>query len=338
MKKQSEVLLGLSGGIDSEYSAKLLLDMGYSVSGLYINMLNKSTESVMRVASSLNIPLYIIDKSKEFENLVVTPFCNYYQRGKTPNPCVECNRFVKLQSLFEESKKMGIPYVATGHYAKIEKVGDRFCISKAKDNKKDQSYFLWKLTQEQISVLKFPLGDILKETLLLNQSEGYKESQDICFIKGDYRDFLNERGISSACGSFLTTCGKNVGEHSGIQNYTRGQRKGLGVALGYPAYVTKINLENNSVILGKREDLNVTSFVVKDLNFQGVEEFLGEGAFTVKTRYRANPVKASVKIKDNKAYVELLEADSLVTPGQSAVFYDGERVAFGGEIMEEGMK
>lgn len=335
---KNEVLLGLSGGIDSEYSAKLLLEEGFSVSGMYINMLGKSVEGVKNVSDKLGIPLYITDKSKEFGENVVSPFADYYQKGKTPNPCVECNRFVKIQTLLEESKKLGIPYIATGHYAKIKKIGDRYCIAKGADAKKDQSYFLWKLTEEQLKVLKFPLGDVLKETLLSEQSYGYKESQDICFIDKDYRDFLTEIGVSSPAGDFLSVDGKIVGRHNGICNYTRGQRKGLGVALGYPAFVTKIDTLTNSITLGKREDLSVRTFWVKDLNFQAVEEFTDEREFNVKTRYRATPILASVKLIDGKARVCLSEPDSLVTPGQSAVFYDGECIAFGGEIIEEEMK
>ena len=338
MNNNNEVLLGLSGGIDSEYSARLLLEAGFNVSGMYINMLNKSVDGVKDVAEKLGISLHIKEKSKEFNEMVVYPFADYYKKGKTPNPCVECNRFVKIQTLLEESRKLGIPYIATGHYAKIKKIGDRYCIAKGADEKKDQSYFLWKLSAQQLEVLKFPLGDVFKKDLLSKQSYGYKESQDICFIKGDYRDFLTEMEISSPKGNFLSIDGKIIGLHEGIQNYTRGQRKGLGVALGYPAYVTKIDSNSNSVILGKREDLSVHSFWVKDLNFQAVDRFSGEREFTVKTRYRATPILASVKLVNDMAYVCLSEADTLVTPGQSAVFYDGECVAFGGEIIEEGMK
>lgn len=336
MKNKTEILLGVSGGIDSEYSAKLLMENGFAVHGMYINMLNKSVDGVKRVAENLNIELIIKDKTFDFQQQVVFPFSQYYQDGKTPNPCVECNRYVKIQTLLEESQKLGIPYIATGHYANIKSKEGRFCISKAKDIKKDQSYFLWKLTQEQIKVLKFPLGNIIKKDLL-SEMVGYKESQDICFINGDYRTFLDELGVVCSNGDFLSMDGKKLGIHNGIQNYTRGQRKGLGIALGFPAYVTKIDSESNSVYLGTREDLKIKSFYVKDLNFQSFDSFEDERVFDVKTRYRANPIKASVRIKDDKAYVELLEPDTLVTPGQSAVFYDGDCVAFGGEIMEEGM-
>ncbi len=338
MKERSEILLGLSGGIDSEYSAKLLIDEGFEVYGLYINMLNKSTSGVEKVADNLGIDLKIIDKSKEFEDLVASRFAQYYKMGKTPNPCVECNRYVKIQALFEESKKRNIPYIATGHYAKVSKIGERYCVSRAKDIKKDQSYFLWKLTQEQLESIRFPLGDVIKDSILQDASVGYKESQDICFIDGDYREYLKNKSVIMTSGNFLSVDGKIIGEHKGICNYTRGQRKGLGIALGYPAFVTRIDPESNSVVLGTRDDLKIKSFCVKDLNFQSCEEFSDEREFMVKTRYRATPIKASVKINDNRAYVQLCEYDTLVTPGQSAVFYDGDNVAFGGEIIEEGMK
>ncbi len=338
VKKQNDVLLGLSGGIDSEYSAKFLMEEGFNVCGMYINMLNKPLDNVNRVAESLGIELCVIDKSSDFNDFVVSPFVSYYQKGKTPNPCVECNRFVKIQSLLEESKNRGIPYIATGHYAKIKKVGSRYCVAKATDLKKDQSYFLWKLTEEQLKVLKFPLGNVLKETLLSEQATGYKESQDICFIENDYREFLKNKGVFSSSGDFVSVDGKILGKHVGIQNYTRGQRKGLGIALGFPAFVTRIDPCENSIVLGTRDDLKVSSFWVKDINFQSTEEFSDEREFTVKTRYRAVPVRASVKIIDNKAHVQLFEADTLVTPGQSAVFYDEDCVAFGGEIIEDGMK
>ncbi len=338
MKKQTEILLGISGGIDSEYSAKILMNEGYIVHGMYINMLNKSSEEAKKVAENLGINFLVKDKSEEFRNLVVEPFMQCYSVGKTPNPCVECNRFVKIQTLYEESQRAGIPYIATGHYAKIKKINDRYCILKAADLKKDQSYFLWKLTQDQLKVLMFPLGDIIKENVLLNREVGYKESQDVCFISGDYRDFLSAEGVLSQKGNFLSTDGKIIGKHNGIQNYTRGQRKGLGIALGYPAFVTKIDVNSNSIILGTREELNIHSFYVKDLNFQYAEHFEDERVYWVKTRYRATPAKASVKIREKKAYVELFEPDTLVTPGQSAVFYEGDCVAFGGEIIEEGMR
>ncbi len=339
MKNNGKILLGLSGGVDSEYSAKLLLNLGYEVFGLYVNMLNKDTSKVEKTAEKLSVPLFIIDKSSEFISFVTEPFLKCYKEGKTPNPCVECNRFVKIQTLIEESERLDIPYVATGHYAKISENEGRYSVSRASDLKKDQSYFLWKLTQKQLKKLVFPLGDVLKENILSAETEkGYKESQDICFIDGDYRDFLKVQGVKTLSGNFLNTKGEIVGIHSGIQNYTRGQRKGLGIALGYPAFVTDIDPIKNTVTLGNRDELKVNSFFAENLNFQSTEEFHDERVYYVKTRYRAIPQKASVKLIDNKAKVELFEADTLVTPGQSAVFYDGDNVAFGGEIVKEGMK
>ncbi len=332
MKNKGDILLGLSGGIDSEFSARLLLEEGYNVKGLYINMLKKDVSAVENVAEKLGIPLFVEDKSESFQENVVLPFADYYKSGKTPNPCVECNRFVKIQTLFEESKKRNIPYVATGHYASVSFENGRYSISRGADLKKDQSYFLWKLTQEQISRIRFPLGNIIKEEVLQTKSEGYKESQDICFIDGDYRDFLKNLGVETPKGFFLNSNGEKVGEHLGIHNYTRGQRKGLGIALGYPAYVTCINSEKNEITLGTRKELEVVSFTVKDLNFQSVESFSGIRIYDVKTRYRSKPAKASVEILGDKAVVELFEPDALVSAGQSAVFYDGNKIAFGGEI------
>ncbi len=339
MKNKGKILLGLSGGVDSEYSAKLLIMAGYEVYGMYVNMLNKDTSKVEETAKKLSVPLFIADKSSEFSSFVTDPFLKCYKEGKTPNPCVECNRFVKIQTLLEESEKLDIPFVATGHYAKTSEIDGRYSVSRALDSKKDQSYFLWKLTQKQLSKLVFPLGDVLKENVLSTEtSKGYKESQDICFIEGDYRDFLFEHGLKTEYGDFINTKGETVGKHCGIQNYTRGQRKGLGIALGYPAFVTDIDPLRNTVTLGTRDELKVNSFFAENLNFQSTDEFHDERIYYVKTRYRATPQKASVKLIDKKAKVELFEADTLVTPGQSAVFYDGDTVAFGGEIVKEGMK
>lgn len=338
MKNKGDILLGLSGGIDSEYSARLLLEEGYNVKGLYINMLKKDVSSVEKVANGLEIPLLVLDKSESFQKYVVVPFAEYYKNGKTPNPCVECNRFVKIQTLFEESKKRNIPFIATGHYANVSYENGRYSISKGADLKKDQSYFLWKLTQEQISRIRFPLGSIIKEDVLQSKTEGYKESQDICFIDGDYREFLKSLNVETPKGAFLNFRGEKVGEHIGVHNYTRGQRKGLGIALGYPAYVTHINVQENEITLGTRKELEVNSFKVKDLNFQSVECFSDTKVYDVKTRYRAKPAKASVKIIGDKAIVELFEPDTLVSAGQSAVFYDGNKLAFGGEIVSEDLK
>ncbi len=338
MGKNDKILLGLSGGIDSEYSAKLLKEKGYSVEGMYINMLQKSAEKVRFVAESLGIPLHIREMNDAFLKCVISPFVKAYTLGKTPNPCVECNRFVKIQTLLEESEKLKIPYIATGHYANISMVGDRYAVSRARDTKKDQSYFLWKLTQSQLKRLVFPLGTIIKEDVLKEASKQYKESQDICFVEGDYRDFLRNMGVNFPTGKFVDTEGNVVGEHSGIHNYTRGQRKGLGVALGYPAFVTEIDPKNNTVVLGKRDDLKIHSFKIHNLNFVSVEPCEVAGEYSVKTRYRATPVPAFVKIEGKEAYVELAAGDDLVTPGQSAVFYNGDYVAFGGEILQEDMK
>ncbi len=332
------VLLGISGGVDSEYAAALLKKNGYNVVGMYINMLNKSIYSVADVADKLGIQLIVKNAEEAFKNFVVSPFINSYREGKTPNPCVECNRFVKIDYLYNESVKLGIPYIATGHYAKISKANDRFFIKRGVDEKKDQSYFLWKLEMKHLSKLIFPLGDIIKENILPPSESGYKESQDICFIPTDYRDFLREKKVTSPRGFFKDSFGNIVGEHNGIINYTRGQRKGLGVALGYPAYVTNIDVKENVITLGSREELTVHSFKVNNLNFQSVEMFSGEREFYVKTRYRSKLRKANVRIDSQIATVELAEGDDLVTAGQSAVFYDGDNIAFGGEIIEESMK
>jgi tRNA-specific 2-thiouridylase len=194
------------------------------------------------------------------------------------------------------------------------------------------------LEARHLSKLILPLGDIIKKNILPPSESGYKESQDICFIPKDYREFLNDRKVNSPKGFFKDSFGNIVGEHNGIINYTRGQRKGLGVALGYPAFVTDINVEKNIITLGRREELTVHSFKVNKLNFQAVEMFSGEREFYVKTRYRAKPRKANVRIDSGIATVELAEGDDLVTAGQSAVFYDGDNVAFGGEIIEESIK
>ena len=281
-----------------------------------------------------------------FEKCVIKPFVSDYLKGLTPNPCIECNRYVKWAKLMELADIFGADYVATGHYAFVERLDNgRYTVRQAAHIGKDQTYMLYKLTQSQLARTLMPLGQYTKdEVRALADQAGLPcahkgDSQEICFVtEGKYSDYIHEHSSVPVPGSgdFVDGSGNVLGRHKGIFNYTVGQRKGLGIALGYPAFVTRINAEDNTVVLGTEEDLMCSSFCCRDVNFMSIPE-LEPGCSVqclVKARYHQNARPAEVtSLGDGRVKVSLVEAVMGVSPGQSAVFYDGEGRVVGGGII-----
>ena len=351
LTRKKRVLLGMSGGLDSTYTARLLLNAGYEVVGAALAFSEHTDlESAKIAAEEVGISLITIDAKERFEEAVVKNFVTEYALGRTPNPCVVCNRYVKMALLYEEAKKGGFDYFATGHYARVVEKEGRWAVAMAKDLKKDQSYMLWGLSQEMLSMLLTPLAEREKDEVRAHalavslSAAKNKESQDICFIPdGDYvafiRQYAEERGLdfvkeAFSDGDFISHDGKWLGKHRGIVNYTVGQRKHLGIALGYPAFVTEIDPTHKSVTLAPKEQTEKAGITVKDLVFQSLlPRTEGEISAEVKIRYAAKPVGCTVFFEKNEARVVFASPQRTPAKGQSAVFYEGGRVLFGGVIV-----
>lgn len=352
------VLLAMSGGLDSSVSAILLKQAGYSVVGItyrpYESVLKSCKEKetgcchpdtlldAKHLAGTLGIEHHIIDFRKEFEETIIRNFIDEYLKGRTPNPCVLCNKMIKWGLLAEEAKKRQCEYIATGHYARISEANGRYYLQKAKDLAKDQSYFLWMLSQENLRQTIFPLGNLKKDEVRRIASEqGFsrlaekKESQEICFIPDDdYRRFLKENaGNLPGSGNFLNSDGRVLGEHEGYPFYTIGQRKGLKIALGHPQYVTATDYQTNTVTLGDKKELEVQEASVDNLVFMKYLHGLEDIKTEVKIRYKTLPVPCHVQLLGDKLKVDFISPAAAVTPGQSAVFYEGDDVVAGGIIM-----
>ena len=351
MITEKSVLVGMSGGIDSTAVCHMLLAQGYEVKGLTFITCDageSAAESARELAARLGIEHHVVDAREEFRKKVIEPFIESYLSGTTPNPCVNCNPAVKFRLLEDWADRLGCRYIATGHYVKVIHQGDgeakRYYIVTGDDDRKDQSYFLWRLTQNQLSRLLLPLGGMDKISVIGYLKEngfdalaGGGESMEVCFIPGDYRDFLKENvpGIEERFGggAFVDSAGRVLGRHAGYPFYTVGQRKGLGIALGYPAYVLKINAAKNTVMIGGEQQLVVRHMLVDEpVWVDGVPENL-----TVRVRYRSHPVacEAPVAVGDGRWLVRLHGEVSAITPGQSAVFYCGNVVAGGAFIADQ---
>lgn len=342
--EDNRILLGMSGGVDSTYAATELRRMGYEVEGAFLKMTEDSdVASARRAAEALDVPLAVVDCTERFRDIVIGNFLSEYAAARTPNPCIVCNRFVKIAALCEQAKKMGISKVATGHYADIvlNRETGRYTVRKAADPRKDQSYMLWRLTQEQLSMLVLPLNSLLKSDIKAKAKEmalpgaDAAESQEICFIPSDdYVSYIEERLGAFPKGDFKDDLGKTVGRHEGIIRYTVGQRKGLGLSLGKPAFVTAIDPAANTVSVTVDERKIFTDrLVCRGLNFMALapgdrEDLAVEG----KVRYAAKPERASVRITGDRAEVFFERPVRAVTPGQSVVFYGGDEILFGGMI------
>lgn len=357
---RGKVLVAMSGGVDSSVAAAVLKEQGYDVVGVTMRFGSygggelpidarptcctlEGVEDARRVASQLGIPHYVLNFEEIFEEEIVRYFCEEYSRGRTPNPCIICNERLKFGKLLRIALGLGADYVATGHYARVEfdEQTGRYLLKKGIDPEKDQSYALFSLGQDQLRHILLPLGHLRKsEVRRIAEKLGLKtarkaESQDLCFIPdGDHIRFLRERlGERIKPGPIITTDGRVVGEHPGIQFFTVGQRKGLRVALGRPMYVVRIDPERNALIIGTREELMVKEFTVSGLNLISVPSIERPMRVTIKVRYRDPGRPGWVEqIDEGRARVIYDEPHGAVTPGQAAVFYDGDVVVGGGWI------
>lgn len=339
-----KILLGMSGGLDSAYSAGKLIEEGHSVEGAVLIMHDYTElDGARRAADELGIRLHEIDCRAEFERTVVSNFIEQYRLGRTPNPCIVCNREVKFRVLLDYAKKNGFDKIATGHYAKTvysEKLG-KTVIMRSRDEKKDQSYMLWRLTDDIKEHLLLPLSELTKDEIrILAVEKGLsaaekKESQEICFIPtNDHGAYIEERVGKSSDGDFVDEEGNILGRHNGIIHYTVGQRKGLGIALGQRAFITDINPETNRITLSLSPRLT-DGFSISDIVFSGMHEMsVGQEIdLLVKVRYQAPLAPARLRyLGGGRAQVSLSAPAKSVTAGQSAVFYSEEGLMLGGFI------
>lgn len=347
MTPDKRVLIGMSGGIDSTATCLMLREQGYEVIGLTMWVWGDEPVEAKQLAEAMGIEHHIADEREGFRKTVVQYFIDEYRNGRTPNPCVMCNPLFKFRVLAEWADKLGCPYIATGHYTRLEERDGRIFICVGDDEKKDQSYFLWRLGQDVLKRCIFPLGTYTKQQVrdylrdkgyALKAEEG--ESMEVCFIPGDYRDFLREhcpeidREIGS--GWFVNAEGVKLGEHKGYPYYTIGQRKGLEIALGKPAYVLKINPQKNTVMLGDADQLKTSWMLAEREVLVDEAEVFGNPDLCVRIRYRSKPIPCNVRrLDDGRLLVHFREEASAIAPGQSAVFYVGRRVVGGAFIASQ---
>lgn len=336
-----KIVLGLSGGMDSAYVAIQLLEAGYDVTGVYALMHDScdGTDEAKRLARALGIELKTVDARPSFEKEVVLPFVSDYVSGRTPNPCVMCNPAVKFKTLLDVADSLGIEKIATGHYAKPCIYNERYSFAPSADKTKDQCYFLYGLSQETIKRTLMPLAQVLKSDIkqffavnnIYNFTKG--ESTDICFAANGYRSVIAAHTELPPEGDFVDTQGRVLGRHKGLHNYTVGQRKGLGIALGKPAFVKSLDGANNRVVLSFAEGFVADAFKVRDINCVAASEVKAGDSYEVKVRYRAAAVKCTVESVDKGvATVSFAQPQKPPAAGQSAVFYIDGVVAFGGII------
>jgi tRNA-specific 2-thiouridylase len=356
---KNRVVVAMSGGVDSSVAAALLLEQGYEVIGVTMQIWPdggastreggccslSAVEDARRVADSLGIPYYVMNFKDYFQQRVIDYFVEQYQRGRTPNPCIACNRYVKFEEFLRRAHNLDAFYIATGHYARIEfdRQRQRYLLKKSVTQEKDQSYALYNMTQYQLEHTLMPLGMYTKDkTREMAHKLGLEvadkpDSQEICFVDdNDYGSFVMQRASREiAPGHFVDTKGNVLGKHKGIVHYTIGQRKGLGLAMGKPVYVVDIDAENNVVVVGEGHELYSEGLVADDINLISVDRIAGPMEVDVKIRYSAKPAAAILSdIGHGKVQVMFKQPQRAVTPGQAAVFYQRDMVVGGGTILK----
>ena len=358
--KNKTVVVGMSGGVDSSVAAYLLKEQGYHVIGATMQIWQQedrcsiekeggccgwsAVEDARRVAHMLDIPYYVMNFRDEFQEKVIDYFVEEYRRGRTPNPCIACNRYVKWESLLHRSMEIGADYIATGHYARIVQCPNgRYAIAPSVTAQKDQSYALYNLTQHQLAHTLMPVGDYTKPQVreiaakIGLEVANKPDSQEICFIPdNDYAGFIDRECGDQVPppGNFVLTDGTVVGKHKGITHYTIGQRKGLGIAFGHPVFVTEIRPETNEVVLGENRDVFTYELDADHINFMSIPDIQDEMLLKAKIRYSHSGSMCKVtRTGEDTIHCEFLEPVRAVTPGQAVVLYDGEYVAGGGTIL-----
>ncbi len=355
MKK---ALIAMSGGVDSSVAAFLIKQQGLDATGVTMKLYDNEDIGIARentccsdddiadaraVCARLSIPYYVFNFRDDFNTEVIDRFIKAYENGSTPNPCIDCNRYIKFERLMRRMAELNMDYVVTGHYARIEydEERKRYLLKKALDDKKDQSYVLYSLTQEQLSHTLFPLGSLNKdEVRKIAEENGFvnakkHDSQDICFVPdGKYTEFIEGyTGKKYECGDFVDRDGKRLGEHKGIIRYTIGQRKGLGLALPAPMYVLEKDLDNNKVVLGFNDDLFTKELYAEDINLISIKEVNEPIRVSAKVRYNQKEQPATVERDGDRLHIVFDEPQRAICKGQAVVLYDGDIVVGGGKIM-----
>jgi len=359
---QKRVVVAMSGGVDSSVAAALLKKQGFEVIGLTMKLFSlppevcldenlrsccgfKAVEDAQRVCLTLGIPHYEVDLREEFEKKVIEDFCEEYLSGRTPNPCIRCNEFIKFRALWDRARNLGADFLATGHHARIEfdESRGRFILKKGKDREKDQSYFLYPLTQAQLQRTIFPVGHYTKGQIRrLARKFGLHvadraESQEICFVlDGDYVNFVKARRPEAFLpGPILDKSGQRLGEHQGIAHFTIGQRRGMGLAWKKPLYVIAIDPERRAIIVGEEKDLLKRKLLATKVNFIAIDRLIWPVTVKAKIRYKHEEAKAVVTpVEEDAVMVEFKEPQRAITPGQSVVFYEKD-VVLGGGIIDQ---